>query len=371
MKQHPIFQNTNIWHRDLINRTVVAPMSRVSATADGLATEEMKDYYSAFAIGGFAVIITEGIYTDVYGSQSYNNQPALVNDAQSASWEKVTRAVHQSPTLIFAQLMHAGALSQYSEDTLAPSALKPAGVKMASFAGEGAFPIPKEMDLIDIERMKQGFIDGAVNAYKAGFDGVEIHGANGYLLDQFLTAELNLRKDHYGGTMQNRFRVIAEIIAGIKASVPQAFIVGLRVSEGKVNDLTYRWADGIETAKELAEEIKASQPDFVHVAVQTGEWERDSFFGDGSSLASVIRQASGIPVIANGGFHNLDKAEVALKNNHATLIAIGKAALADPHWVMKTINGLPLIPFHREMLWPEATLSHTRKIINKLNLENS
>ena len=113
MKHHPIFQNAITWQRELINRTVVAPMSRVSATADGLATHEMKDYYSAFAIGGFAVIITEGIYTDVYGSQSYNNQPALVNDAQSASWEKVTRAVHQSPSLIFAQLMHAGDLSQY------------------------------------------------------------------------------------------------------------------------------------------------------------------------------------------------------------------------------------------------------------------
>src|SRR5690606_244170 len=293
------------------------------------------------------------------------------NQAQSTSWEKVTRAVHESPTLIFAQLMHAGALSQYSEDTLAPSALKPIGVKIPSYGGEGAFPIPKEMDLTDIERMKQGFVDGAINAYKAGFDGVEIHGANGYLLDQFLTSELNQRNDLYGGTMKNRFRVIAEIIAGIKASAPQDFIVGLRVSEGKVNDLTYRWTQGIETAKELAAEIKTSKPDFVHVAVQTGEWERDSFFGEGISLASVIRQATDIPVIANGGFHNLDKAEVALKDNHATLIAIGKAALADPHWVMKTMNGLRLIPFHREMLWPEATLSHTQKIVKELNLENS
>ncbi|PRD57111.1 tRNA-dihydrouridine synthase [Sphingobacterium gobiense] len=371
MKHHPIFQKANIWQKALINRTVVAPMSRVSATADGLATDEMTDYYSAFAIGGFAVIITEGIYTDVYGSQSYANQPALVNDEQRASWVKVTRTVHKSPSLIFAQLMHGGALSQCNDNTLAPSAVKPVGVKMASYGGDGAFPIPKEMDLMDIERMKQGFIDGAVNAYKSGFDGVEIHGANGYLLDQFLTPELNHRNDHYGGTMQNRFRVIAEIIAGIQASVPQDFIVGLRISEGKVNDLTYRWADGIETAKELAEEIKASQPDFVHVAVQTGEWERDSFFEDGISLASIIRKATGIPVIANGGFHNLNKAEIALKDNHADLIAIGKVALADPHWVIKTINSIPLIPFHRDMLWPEATLSHTRKIIKELNLESN
>src|SRR5690606_30572549 len=135
--------------------------------------------------------------------------------------------------------------------------------------------------------------------------------------------------------------------------------------------LTYRWKHGIETAKELAEEIKVSKPDFVHVAVQTGEWERDSFFGDGISLALVIRQATGIPVIANGGFHNVEKAEVALKDNHATPVTIGKAALAAHNRVMKTMNGLPFIPFPREMLWPEATLSHTRKSVKELNLENS
>lgn len=371
MKHHPIFQKANIWQRELINRTVVAPMSRVSATPNGLATDEMADYYAAFASGGFAVIITEGIYTDIHDSQSYNNQPALVNAPQYASWQKVTHAVHQSPTLILAQLMHGGALSQCSDNTLAPSAIKPAGVKMPSYGGDGDFPLPREMNVTEIQRMQKGFINGAINAHKAGFDGVEIHGANGYLLDQFLTPELNLRNDRYGGAMQNRFRVIAEIIAGIKASVPQNFIVGLRISEGKVNDLTYRWSNDIETAKALSKEIKISQPDYVHVAVQTGEWERDSFFADGTSLASVIRKATNIPIIANGGLHHLDKAETALKDNHADLIAIGKAALADPYWAVKTLRGLPTNPFHRDMLWPEATISHTRSIIEKLNIENN
>ncbi|MBC6112924.1 tRNA-dihydrouridine synthase [Pedobacter fastidiosus] len=368
-KKHPFFQKAKIWQRELINRTVVAPMSRVSATEDGLATDEMMDYYSAFATGGFGVIITEGIYTDVYGSKSYDNQPGLTDFEQCASWGKITQAIHHAPTLVFAQLMHGGALSQNSKNTLAPSAIKPVGLKMTSYGGEGDFNLPKEMDLTDIQRMQQGFINGAINAHKAGFDGVEIHCANGYLLDQFLTPELNHRKDLYGGLMQNRFRVIAEIIDGIRNSVPKDFIVGLRVSEGKVNNLTYRWANGIETAKELAKEIKASLPDFVHVAVQTGEWERDSFYGDGISLASVMRKVTGLPVIANGGFHNLCQAESALNNNHADLLAIGKAALADPNWVVKTFNDLHTIPFHQDMLWPEANITHTQKIIQKLNQE--
>lgn len=368
MKHHPIFQKAKIWQKELTNRTVVAPMSRVSATQDGLATDEMMNYYQAFALGGFAVIITEGIYTDVYSSQSYNNQPGLTNLEQLTSWKKITEAVHQTPSLIFAQLMHGGALSQCNENTLAPSAVQPKGVKMASYGGEGGFPLPNEMSLIDIEKMQKGFIASAVNAYNAGFDGVELHGANGYLLDQFLTPELNQRKDQYGGSIQNRFRVIAEIFSEIKKNVPKEFIVGLRISEGKVNDLEYRWTDGIETAKELAEEIKKSQPDFVHVAVQTGEWERDSFFGNDVSLASLIKEITSIPVIANGGFHDLHKAEIALNNNHTDLIAIGKAALADPYWVTKTMNELPIISFHRDMLWPEATISHTQKITLKLNL---
>lgn len=371
MKYHPIFQEAKIWQRELINRTVLAPMSRVSATTDGMATDEMINYYNAFAAGGFGIVITEGIYTDDYSSKSYHNQPGLINAGQCTAWKKVTQSVHRHPSLIFAQLMHGGALSQCSENTLGPSAVQPVGVKAVSFGGEGSFPLPKEMSMEDIQKMQNGFVEAAKYAHKAGFDGVEIHAANGYLLDQFLTPELNRRIDQYGGEMQNRFRVIGEIIAGIKAVVPKSFIVGLRVAEGKVNDLTYRWSDGVETAKELAKVINVSQPDFVHAAVQTGEWERDSFYGDGSSLASVIRATTSIPVIANGGFHNLDKAKTALNEKHADLIAIGKAALADPHWPVKTFNNLPLVPFNRDMLCPKATISHTQKIIHKLKIAKS
>ena len=169
--------------------------------------------------------------------------------------------------------------------------------------------------------------------------------------------------------MENRFRIIAEIITGIREAVPPGFIVGLRISEGKVNNLTYRWPDGIVTAKELAENIKLSKPDFIHIAVQTGEWKRDSFYEDGRSLASVIREVTNIPVIANGGFHDLEQASIALNENHADLLAIGKAALADPSWPIKTSNNLPVVSFHRDMLWPQATISHTRKTLRKLETE--
>ncbi|MET3115375.1 2,4-dienoyl-CoA reductase-like NADH-dependent reductase (Old Yellow Enzyme family) [Pedobacter sp. CG_S7] len=366
IENHPIFQPTELWNQKLINRTVVAPMTRVSATVEGLATDEMAHYYSAFAEGGFGIIITEGIYTDNFSSQGYPNQPGLVTPNQVNAWRKVTQSIKRYQTLIFAQLMHSGALSQYIPKTFAPSAVQPIGVQASAYGGEGNFLLPAALSMDEISRLQKEFILSAVNAYQAVFDGVEIHGANGYLLDQFLTPELNKRTDRYGGNMQNRFRIIAELIAGIRKEVPTHFIIGLRISEGKVNDMTYRWKDGAVTAKELLAEVKTASPDFVHVAVQTGEWERDSFYPNESSLASIAREVTGLPVIANGGLHQLDKAAIALDEQHADLIAIGKAALVDPHWPIKTLKEIPTVAFHRDMLWPEATISHSQKIIKQL-----
>ncbi|WP_316634040.1 NADH:flavin oxidoreductase [uncultured Flavobacterium sp.] len=361
ISNHLIFQPVDLWGRKLDNRCVVAPMSRVSSNLEGLATEEIKDYYTSFAEGKFGVIITEGLYTDNSYSRGYQNQPGLVTESQICSWKTVTDSVKDYSSVFIAQLMHAGSLSQFSGRTISSSAVKPAGFKMAAYGGEGDFPTPKVMSVEDIEAVKAGFIASAKNAYLAGFDGVEIHGANGYLLDQFLTPELNQRTDQYGGNVKNRFRIVAEIIGGIRNSLPDDFIIGLRLSEGKVNDLTYRWKDGIEAAKSLFLEVKLASPDFIHIAVQTGEWERDSFFSDSCSLAYVAKVITGLPVIANGGLHDLGKAEKALGGNHADLIAIGKAALADPYWPVKTIKGEAVTEFHRDMLWPEATISHQRK----------
>lgn len=350
IENHPIFQTAELWQRKLINRTVVAPMTRVSATAEGLTTDEMNQYYTAFAEGGFGIIITEGIYTDNFSSQGYHNQPGLVTVEHVNAWRKVTQSVKRYPTLVFAQLMHAGALSQYLPKTFGPSMVQPVGAQASAYGGEGKFLLPAALSLEEISRIQQEFALSAVNAYQAGFDGVELHGANGYLLDQFLTPELNQRTDRYGGNMENRFRIISELIAAIRKEVPAHFIVGLRISEGKVNDMTYRWKDGADTARDLLAEVKTASPDFVHVAVQTGEWERDSFYPDESSLAAIAREVTGLPVIANGGLHQLDKAAMALSGQHADLIAIGKAALADPRWPIKTLNEIPVVAFHRDML---------------------
>lgn len=339
MQVHPIFQPFSLGGYSLTNRAVVAPMTRVQAAADGVPIPAMTAYYEAYAQGGFGMIITEGIYTDLVSSQGYLNQPGLATPEQARAWQAITSATTSRGSVIIAQLMHAGALSQYSASTLAPSAIQPAGYKMTGFGGSGRFSVPVAMDEKDIEKVKNGFVDASAQAYRAGFNGVELHAANGYLLDQFLTPHLNLRSDSYGGNAANRFRIVAEIIDEIRRVVPDDFLVGLRLSEGKVNELDYRWPDGQLMAVDLLEEVEDAAPDFIHIAVQTGEWERDSFYSDGNSLAGLARRITRKPVIANGGLHGLDLSRRVLQEEHADLISIGKAALADPAWPANTFAG--------------------------------
>lgn len=307
-------------------------MSRVSAGPGGVPTTEMAAYYARYAEGGFALIITEGTYTDGAYSQAYALQPGLVTEAQVEGWRRVTEAVHGAGGLIIAQLMHAGALSQYLSCTIAPSVVQPAGVMMSEYGGEGPFPLPAEMTREDIRVLTDGFVQAAMYAQQAGFDGVEIHAANGYLLDQLLTPHLNLRTDEYGGVMANRVRIIGDIIGGIRAWAPAGFIVGLRLSEGKVNDLAYRWPEGAVMARAVLEQVKLVGPTYVHIAAEHGDWRRDCLYEDGSSYGGLAGMITGLPVIVNGGLHRLDIAEEVLRYGHGDILALGKAALADPFW---------------------------------------
>jgi len=193
-----LFTSLNAGRLQLKNRLAVAPMTRVSATADGHATTRMAGYYAAFAAGGFGLVITEGIYTDKAFSQGYLFQPGLSDEAQRDAWKPVVDGVHAQGSRIVAQLMHAGALSQgnpHRDGTRGPSAVRPKGQQMVFYRGAGGYPVPQPISLDEIQEALQGFAQAAMRAREAGFDGVEIHGANGYLLDQFLTEGVNLRDD--------------------------------------------------------------------------------------------------------------------------------------------------------------------------------
>nr|WP_304447126.1 NADH:flavin oxidoreductase [Halomarina sp. PSRA2] len=288
-----LFDRTALDGLTLDNRVGLAPMTRVSATDDGRATEEMARYYRKFAEGGFSFLLTEGVYTDDEYSQGYLNQPGLVTDEQVRAWEPVTAAVHDADTPVFAQLMHAGAQAQGNPhvddgETLAPSSIRPAGEMAEAYGGSGAFPVPNEATTEDLDAAREGFVDAALNAHEAGFDGVELHAANGYLLNEFLASDANRRDDEYGGDPEDRVRYPAEVLAAVADAVPEDFVVGVRVSQTKVTDDDYRWVEG-ERAAEVFFEALSADADYLHV---TEPAITEPAFGDeGPTLAEAAAAA--------------------------------------------------------------------------------
>ncbi|WCK52995.1 NADH:flavin oxidoreductase [Aneurinibacillus sp. Ricciae_BoGa-3] len=351
-----IMSEYQLGNLQLKNRIALAPMTRVSAEKDGCATERMARYYSSFAEGGFKLLITEGAYPDEAYSQGYFNQPGIANEAHVKAWKTVTDAVHAKGSKIICQLMHAGALSQGNinkDETVAPSAVKPKGEKLKMYAGEGEFSIPREITKEEIRSVIEGFVNAASNAKKAGFDGVEIHGANGYLLDQFLTEYTNQRNDEYGGTTENRVRIICEIIKAVKEKVGDNFVVGIRISLAKINDYTHKWSLGEDDARIIFEKIGAEKPHYIHT---TDYRALHPAFGEsGPTLAELAKKYGNTTVIVNGNLDQPSDAEEALTKG-SDIIALGKAALANHDWVKKAKSGQSIEEFTGDVLSPDAIL---------------
>ncbi|MFD0694520.1 NADH:flavin oxidoreductase [Paenibacillus sp. GCM10027628] len=346
----------------LSNRAVLSPMTRTSAESSGLANDRMVRYYTRFAKGGFGLIITEGIYPNAVNSRSYGNQPGIANDAQADAWRPVIQAVHREGGKIVAQLMHAGALVQHDGFTpIAPSAVKPVGAMLEEHGGSGEFAVPREMTLGEIRQTIDCFAQAALRAKQAGFDGVEVHAANGYLLDQFITDYTNRRTDEYGGSTERRIRIVAEVLGAIRAAVGSDYTVGVRMSQGKVNDFHHKWAQGEADAKVIFEQLAAASPSYIH----TTEYKALSpaFAEGGPTLAELAKRYSGLPVIANGKLGEPEAAERLLMSGDADLVAIGTSALVNPDWVHKVKAGQTLNPFDHQFLHPIATLRDEELVV--------
>ncbi|WAL65996.1 NADH:flavin oxidoreductase [Amycolatopsis cynarae] len=344
---------------ELANRAVVAPMSRVSAGPGGVPTRQMADYYASFAAGGFGLVLTEGTYPDAAFGQAYQRQPGLVDDGQQQGWQLVTEAVHAHGAVVIAQLMHAGALSQYLTETLAPSAIQPLGRKLSAYGGDGPFPLPSAMTAAQIDSAVNGFVDAAKRAHRAGFDGVEIHAANGYLLDQFITRYTNTRTDEYGGDSAGRIRLTGRVLAAIRSALPAEFVVGVRLSQTKVNDMRYRWSGRAEAAVYFAAVAEAGA-DFIHIASEGRNWHETAMLDAETSVTALARAVTGLPVIANGGMHRPELAEELLRTGQADLVSLGGGALANPDWPHRLRDGRPIEEFDHHVLNPSADLDSVR-----------
>jgi 2,4-dienoyl-CoA reductase-like NADH-dependent reductase (Old Yellow Enzyme family) len=356
-----LFQPLQLGLLSLSNRLAVAPMTRVSASEHGVPTAPMADYYKGFAEGGFGLVITEGLYTDERSSQGYLFQPGLANAAQRDAWREIVTGVHDSGARIIAQLMHAGALSQgnaHSSRTLAPSVVRPKGQQMAFYRGQGEYPLPEAMTARDIRDVVEGFVQAAIHARDAGFDGVEIHGANGYLLDQFLTEGINLRGDGYGGSVLNRVRLIEEVVLAVRNALGSGVALGLRISQAKVNDFSHKWLGGEEEAALIFGALGQLPLDYLH----TTEYEAwKPAFAEGASLAALARKHSGLPVLANGSLHVAHQAAGMIQRGEADAVTLGRGALTHADWPKRLAQGATLKAFDPAILSPIADLANAAR----------
>ena len=343
---------------NLRNRTVLAPMTRVSAEPEGAANELMRDYYQAFAEGGFGLLISEGIYTDTAYSQGYFNQPGLATEQQRDSWVPVVEAVHGAGAAFIAQLMHGGAQTQgniHHARHVAPSAVQPGGTQLSFYGGEGPYATPAAMTEDDIQVALAGFVQAARHAREAGFDGVELHGANGYLLHQFMSAEFNLRTDRWGGNYRARLALPLAVIDAVRDAVGGDFLVGMRLSQGMVSASRLKWEGGVEEARMRFATLAEAGLDYLHVT----EYDVGApAFGEGPTLSAIARASVSIPVIGNGSVTTGEQAQRLLDEGELDLVAIGKAALANHDWPLRVRDGDPISAFDQAMFQPMATLTN-------------
>ncbi|ONF70826.1 oxidoreductase [Amycolatopsis keratiniphila] len=358
--EHPALAPVTLSGLALRNRYAVAPMSRVSARPDGTPTGEMADYYAEFARGGFGLVFSEGTYPDSAASQGYLNQPGLARDEHVAGWRVVTAGVRAAGGRMIAQLMHAGAIAQGNPDTVGPSAVQPRGEKMRAYGGSGPWPVPRELTTAEIDDIIDGFAAAAVRARQAGFDGVEVHAANGYLLDQFLTDYTNHRTDSHGGPVANRIRLTARVVTAVAEAVPE-LVTGVRLSQTKVNDFTYRWPGGRADAEVIFAAVAEAGAQYLHIASEGRNWLETAKLADGGTITALAREVTGLPVIANGGMHDLAQAHEVLTGGHADLLSIGHGALANPDLPARVAAAEPLAEFDRAMVSPTVTVANARR----------
>lgn len=335
MKYEKLFSEGRIGPLTLKNRGVMMPMATDLADKDGSPTPRQIAYYQERAMGGVAMIINE--YTgvdDVDSIPSIHNLRAA-RDYHISELEKLTDAVHLYDCKIIAQLHHGGATSNPAltgRQNLAPSAVPIADGR----------PVPKEMTLEDIQRIQQKFVDAAVRCQRAGYDGVELHGAHGYLIAQFFSKYYNRRTDQYGGNMENRCRFIAEIIAAIRAKLGR-FPILVRMCGDEFTPVEgfLTLEDGLEIAKYL-EGCGIDAINISNGSARNGDANCEPFSyrsGWKKHVALAYKQALHIPVIATNTIKDPDFAEELLRQGVCDFVGLGRSQLADPHFMNKAKAG--------------------------------
>lgn len=349
----PLFRPFAHKSLQLRNRVAMAPMTR-NFSPDQVPTEEVAGYYRRRAEGEVGLLITEGTTVNHPGAAGHNGVPAFHGEQALNGWRHVVEAVHGAGGAIIPQLWHVGGTRRPGVGAI-PDA--------PGYSPSGLFkpgkPNGLAMDASDINDVVQAFADAARAAKEIGFDGVEIHGAHGYLLDQFFWEGTNQRSDGYAGSLEARTRFGVEVVQAVRAAVGEEFAIVLRYSQWKQQDYGARVAQTPEELERFLTRFVDAGVDVFHAS--TRRFWVPEFEGSELNLAGWTRKLTGKPVIsvgsvgldddfigennqgiggtANPNPHGIDDLLERMERDEFDLIAVGRALLQDPHWLTKMRDG--------------------------------
>jgi N-ethylmaleimide reductase len=332
-----LFQPFRLHDLTLKNRIALSPMTRGRAQAARLPNHLMAEYYAQRSAAG--LLITEGV-TISEEANGWNESPGIYTDEMVEGWKHTTHAVHEKGGVIFLQLWHTGRASHSSfhggKPAVAPSAIKIAEGETHTPIGKQPFEVPRALETSEIPRVVADYRRAAERAQEAGFDGVEIHAANGYLIDEFLQSKTNHRTDEYGGSLENRYRFLKEVIEGI-TSVWPAHRVGVHLSpNGQYNDMGS--PDFREQFTFVANQLDGFVLAYLHVVDGLAFGFHN--LGEPMTLAEFRKLFHG-PLVGNCGYTQ-GTAEKAIADGHADLISFGRPFISNPDLVERFRNGWPL-----------------------------
>jgi 2,4-dienoyl-CoA reductase-like NADH-dependent reductase (Old Yellow Enzyme family) len=301
----------------------------MSSPGDGIPRKDVLDFLVRRAENDAAIVYTEAIVTDYESAQGYPGQARLITQRQIEAWKPVVEAIRKEGAVSVMQMFHCGRMAwpeiNPANRVIAPSAVSPK--QKNPLTGE-PYPVPDEMSIFDIEHVITGFVETARGAIAAGFDGIEVHGAHGYLISNFLSSYSNRRTDGYGGSIENRYRFAHEVIQAVRQAVPPDRLLTFRISNWGVADMEVSL---FEDKPEWQQIIKMlSKEPIDAISVSTYDYSAKAF-GTDQTMARITREATDLPLMICGKIYDRATAEDAIKD--ADIILSAKSILLNPNWV--------------------------------------
>lgn len=335
-------KSIRIRNMELKNRLVMPPMAISKADENGKVTSKTLDYYDEKSAGGYiGLIIAEHSYVSPEGKAG-RGQLSISDNSDIFGLRELVSMVHKNNTRIMAQISHAGAAATFGVtglEQLSASAVRMPQGSLAAPGGRGnrTMPLPKEMDMTDINKMTDNFTKAALRAKAAGFDGVEIHSAHGYLLNQFYSPLMNKRVDEYAGnTINGRIKLHLEIIQAIREAVGNDYPIALRL--GACDYMA--GGSTIEDSIIAVKEFEKAGIDFIDISGGFCGYinptsRKPGYFDE---ISKVIKETVSVPVVLTGGIVEAESAELLLEQKKADLIGVGRAILKDSGWAERAMK---------------------------------